>query len=128
MPNFDPKFPCLAIRRGSPRWVCPPKYRKAGYSVASVNLRGLEGDALSNELIRLTGEMLEWWNGSGHPRDTWGWLLNEYLTGPHTPLDKVALKTREGYAAYAADAAAYAAYAAARLRQRDTILRLISEA
>lgn len=93
MTTFHPTYPC--VQRG--RWIAPKRYVKAGFAPKSVNLNHLDAEAQSQEAIRLTKVMTDWFQSTGYDHGTLGWIIEKYLTDDMSPFHATAPKTQDGY-------------------------------
>lgn len=100
--DSEPDYaPCLSWIRGNPYWVCPKKYKDAGYSLKTYRL---EADAHALDLARvcreLTREVLRWYDGEKNSRakeGTWGWLALRYIHDEYSQIHEVRPQTRADY-------------------------------
>jgi len=88
------------------QWKPPARYKKAGYSVASVKLDppGHKNDehqpARALRCRELTKDMLKWFEEQDKPKvdpTTWKYLIARYQTDEYSPFQEVKPNTREGY-------------------------------
>ena len=102
--DSDPTYaPCMSKIRNGYVWVCPKKYREAGYSIKTYKLNGTVGDGMDLDRAAharaLTREMMTWFEGetAGREPGTWGWLIGRYLSDEYSDIHDVRPNTREKY-------------------------------
>lgn len=84
-------------------WICPAKYKNAGFPQKTFKLAGLVGDDQDQERAAharaLTRKMLEWFDDEYHGRvpGTWGWLIGRYKSDKWSQIHRVDPSTKIGY-------------------------------
>lgn len=96
--------PGLSVTKGFCYWRAPSKAINAGYAVKRLKLPGTATDGADLERARLcreyTREALRWMSEgdtSVFAKDTWGWLIQRYLTDELSPFREVKANTRDAY-------------------------------
>ncbi len=102
--DSDPDYaPCMKKIRKGFVWICPAKYKTAGFPQKTFKLAGVEGDDQDQQRAAharaLTRKMLEWFDDEYHGREpgTWGWLIGRYKADPGSQLHRVDPSTKAGY-------------------------------
>jgi hypothetical protein len=102
--DSDPDYaPNLKKIRNGYKWVCPAKYKNAGFPQKTFTLAGSVGDDLHLERAAharaLTRQMLEWFTDEYHGRQpgTWGWLIARFKVDPGSQIHRVDPTTKAGY-------------------------------
>jgi integrase len=97
--------PGLSATKGFFYWRAPRPALAAGYALKRAKLPGSSGDGADLERARLcrdmTREALRWLDQGDttiFSRDTWGWLIQRYLTDELSPYREVKANTRDTYA------------------------------
>ncbi len=102
--DSDPDYaPCMKKIRKGFVWVCPAKYKNAGFPQKTFKLAGELGDDQDHQRAAharaLTRKMLEWFDDEYYGRQpgSWGWLIGRYKTDAGSQLHRVDPGTKAGY-------------------------------
>jgi hypothetical protein len=102
--DSDPDYaPCLKKIRNGFVWICPAKYKTAGFPQKTFKLAGVVGDDQDHQRAAharaLTRSMLEWFDDEYHGREpgTWGWLIGRYKSDKWSQIHRVDPGTKLGY-------------------------------